>query len=66
MVQQQVLFCNQHHMPLLQDAATDAAARLIVFSTCGTKKQMSSPLWLWHQLKLIVVLVLCCSHDDNK
>jgi len=65
-VELQVWFCNQHHMPLLQDATTDAAARLIVFSACGTKKQMSSPLWLWHQSKLIVVLVLCRSHDDNK
>jgi len=41
-VQQQVWFRDQHHMPLLQDAAADAAARLIVFPPVGQKADVIS------------------------
>jgi len=62
---QKVWFCNQHHMPLLQDAATDATARLI-FSLWNKKVDVIS----FVAVALIEINCHCCFvllpfDDDN-
>jgi len=55
-VQQQVWFCDQHHTPLLQDAAADAAARLIVFPPVEQKADVIS----FVAVALIEMDCCCC------